>query len=62
MFRSLGLKHVFCVSEHGFLTGIITRHDLLRPQLEEDREKEAKKEEKGGFLAIVKEFSERKNS
>ncbi|KAJ1569629.1 hypothetical protein HK405_013087 [Cladochytrium tenue] len=39
MFRQLGLKHVFVSDRDGFLVGMVTRHDLLRPSVVEEEEK-----------------------
>ncbi|KAJ3228730.1 hypothetical protein HDU81_005950 [Chytriomyces hyalinus] len=43
LFRKVGLKRLFVVSQEGFLTGIVVRRDLIRPVLEaEENEKPAR--------------------
>ncbi|KAI9359639.1 chloride channel [Zopfochytrium polystomum] len=49
MFRQLGLKHVFVCDRNGFLVGLVTRRDLLRPSVIEEEEKKRRKREEGGI-------------
>ncbi|KAJ3257492.1 hypothetical protein HDU77_002697 [Chytriomyces hyalinus] len=43
LFRKVGLKRMFVVSQEGFLTGLVVRRDLIRPVLEaEENEKPAR--------------------